>query len=319
MANRGKRRNRRQTRRPIRRVRRRQRGRSAVNPISELIAKGVRTLVSYIPGGDWIKDAASFAWKALSISKKSLTHHGDFILLDEFKEVLADASVFGLSAKFFISPSIVLAGSMSAVSKDSALTSNEFTCTYYEARIRWVRVRVSLVSKLSERKGMLAAAITPFRDSGDADKFEKETAGQHFDRVARRPGAKTSPASRTLAVAWSPTILDGYGYFYHPLETPVCMMTVTYQDTAHTTSSDFAQDSVGFSVTVEGEVGCRQGAVSSYETFKASTKDVLTKVVVQLTTPDGEYTYLDDESVIHHAASGNRRLKLVPSLAEMEI
>lgn len=259
-------------------------------PFLETIIKGAKSLLSTIPGSTWIGDMASFAWKAINMSAVEFDG-SNYDVLANTKNPCC------LSAQFTISPSVIMAGSVNTVAvTDNPVTGN-YSSTFYDARVRWLRVKLIPSAKMSERQGVIALAFLPFRNVSDEATYKADASIQYFDRVMRRPGARSGPATTPLAVTWVPSVLDGFGYQYHPLTEAIGLVVAAFQDTAHANDLvNYSPEVATFSVAVEGELGCRQGSVTTYKSFKMTVNDFLKGKTERIITPNGDYTFSHDES-----------------------
>jgi hypothetical protein len=227
----------------------------------EVVTRGVRSLVSLIPGATAFKDLADIAFRAIGIGTVTTVSAG------QLTTYTAVASMYGLGSCFLVSLSSILVGS-SVVLTPSGDDTKVIT-TYGDGRMIRLTVRVMPTNALQKRQGMWSISITPFRAAEDEASFAAKRCIPKFDEVSRRPGAVSGPAARPLNITYSPSVLDGFAYQYHPLETRVCMVCIAFEDYARTDSSvgNFTPEDVMPEVTLSGEVGLLKPDVSGYTTY----------------------------------------------------
>lgn len=182
---------------PIRRRRNiRKTAPSSSTSIGGLVATGVRTLTSFLPGQTVVRPVVDTILKALGlISAISLS--GD--------NITATLRPIGLSANVPINFGNLLCEcknlGLQGINQQGLPT---LTTNYDTGRVLKMIVTAEPTAKVSERSGDWAMAVVPIKQIADRPVISSIT--PNFEDLKNVPGAKYGPATRSLSVLWIPNV-----------------------------------------------------------------------------------------------------------------
>lgn len=184
-----------------------------------LIARGVRTLLSAVPG-TWsvVGKLADFGFKLLGITSAT----DDEIRNSNQKAVLTE--ITGLGARFCISGIPIIAGSSAGVRVSGFVTpehpyQSSIVLEAKEIRVLELELIVNPVNKTSNLGGNWSVAFSPFYTEHDFQAMMDPASATVpvQSTAARYPYSVSGSASKPLTLRYKPVVSDGYAYMWHPL------------------------------------------------------------------------------------------------------
>lgn len=209
---------------------------SSSTSIGGLIATGVRTLTSFLPGQTVVRPVVDCILKALGIVN-SISIVGD--------DITASLRVIGLSTNVPLN-----FGNLMCECKNLGLqTINTqglpaLTINYDTGRVVKMIVTAEPTAKNSERSGDWAMAIVPLKQTSDREAFN--TIVPNFEDLKNMPGAKYGPATRPLSVLWIPSVVrDSFAAMNQNFGDygALAYLMVAYSQEARSTYGNFSPDS----------------------------------------------------------------------------
>lgn len=169
---------------------------SSSTSIGGLVATGVRTLTSFLPGQTVVRPVVDIILKALGLIS-AVTVSGETIT--------ATLRPIGLSANIPIN-----FGNLMCECKNLGLQGLNsrglpmLQTNYDTGRVLRMIVTAEPTAKSSERSGDWAMAVVPIKQIADRTAVTGIT--PNFEDLKNIPGAKFGPATRSLSVLWIPNV-----------------------------------------------------------------------------------------------------------------
>lgn len=223
--------------------------------IGQVIARGVRNLVSYLPGSPLIKPLADFALKTIGLSDGGTVANGRFS---------GSVRQFALAAKFWIYASNIIAGSRLAV-RSGSIDSRNFLTPYCDARVIELTISVMPIGVMGKRAGEWTLSFQPFMSDKDEDNLNASASIFPDDHAMKACFMSvTGSASRPLALTYKPKVSDGRPYFFWAIGTAYGEVSVRYDQYNRTTYTDFNADDFAMDCVISGRVELRTASSSGY-------------------------------------------------------
>lgn len=279
-----------------------------------LIARGIRTLLSVLPGSELTTGIADFAFKSLGYSKVILPLDSDS------HTVQAEFLCTGLTALFHIALKDILFESFTHGVREDAATWS----TNYEAG-RLVSLEVSIIpqARMQERQGQWAAVFIPFRTADENTYYDTKFQGMLYEQVKLIPGAVSAPATKPLRLRFRPTPRDGRLNFDLSLKDEVGLISIGFDQTNRTSYKAFGLDEFSCTVIVSGTVQLQRPHEVSYASkHKRTIDDKLKNTLAVILTPDRKHQFgitktTDDHGVDSLASSVRVRGVVSPEVFEL--
>lgn len=243
-----------------------------------LIARGVRTLLSVLPGSELTTGIADFAFKSLGYSKVTLP------LDASTNTVQAEFLATGLTALFHIALKDLLFESFTHGVREDAAT---WTTNYEAGRLMSLEVSVIPQARMQERQGQWAAVFIPFRTAAENLYYNTKFQGMLYEQVKLIPGAVSAPATKPLKVRFRPTPRDGRLNYDLSLKDEIGLISIGFDQTNRTSYKPFGLDEFSCTVIVSGVVQLQRPHEVSYASKHGRTiDDKLRNTLAVILTPD---------------------------------
>lgn len=285
---------RRAKRKPIRVTRRRRAQQSTSSTgHASLIARGVRTLLSVLPGSKLTTGIADFAFKSLGYSTVMLPIDANT------STIKADLSVTGVTALFHLALKDLLFDSFTHGVRIDAAT---WTTNYEAGRLMSVKISVIPQTKMNNRQGQWAAVFIPFRSKEEATYYEQKSQGMLYEQVKVIPGAKSAPATKPLHLSFSPTARDGRLNFDLGLQDEIGVVSIGFDQTSRSSYGAFALDDFSCTVIVSGVVKLQRPHEVSYaSTFTRTIDDRLKDKLAIVCSADRKLQFMVSKTLDQHS------------------
>lgn len=210
-------------------------GPSSSTSIGGLVATGVRTLTSFLPGQTVVRPVVDVILKALgfltSVSMSSETFQ-------------ATLRPIGLSTNVPLN-----FGNLMCECKSLGLQGinrqglPQLTTNFDTGRVLKMIVTAEPTAKMSEKSGDWAIALVPLKQI--ADQSALSGSSPNFEDLKNMPGAKYGPANRSLSVLWIPNVTrDSTAAFNQNFGnyTGFCYLMMAYSQEARSSYGNFSPD-----------------------------------------------------------------------------
>lgn len=237
--------NRRSVRKVSRRTRRKQRSRQSVSNTgyAGLVARGVRTLLSVLPGSKLTSGIADFVFGSLGYTKSISLHENNIIK--------ADFQCTGLVALFHLALKDVLFESFTHGLRKNAA---EWQTNYQAGRLKTITIKVKPESSSGDRRGNWCLAFIPFRTEADNKYYDGLKSGPLYEQAKLIPGAKSGSASQPLSVTFNVSGRDGRLNENVSMNTEIGAVIIAFDHTSRDAYSVFSADMFSCIATVSGVV-----------------------------------------------------------------
>lgn len=269
------------TRRPNRRTNRQSNPQATSG--GGLVVKGVRTLVSYLPGNSIFSKIADFGLKAFGFSEA-----------DHPKNNVFQGEVYftGLGGKVLLKYTNILVGSKAGVRQPNTFSNGalhtQWATDYKEARLISLLISVRPIGPESARGGEWTISFAPFYSSDDEQLWKVDKGVPDDVSIRRMPYSVTSAANQPLAIRYRPRPSDGFAFQFHPIDTLFGCLCIRFDDPGRNTHIEFKPSDFSMDCVITGTVEVRQPptSVQGYTAASDDPYDVLkdTYATVQLTT-----------------------------------
>lgn len=220
-----------------------------------LVAKGIRTLVSWLPGQSFIKPISDLFFNAFGIAQK-------VSFLSE-SNYTAEFYITGLTSRQTLNPTDILVETTTHGVRTIGEDGKPLVLmNYSEARIRTLKITATPTNKVADRQGMWTMAFVPFRNAMDQKAYSGDAVAT-FDTVRLMPGSVTKAASQSLTLSYSPKVTDGTAFTFTDLarsadsvETGV--MFISFEQANRSSYTQFDPSEFACSVSVSGQVELRR-------------------------------------------------------------
>lgn len=246
-----------------------------ISPFKSLIASGVRTLTSFIPGQAIVKPAVDFLLKTFGFVKFFLNDSG---CLDSTVMISGAATVipFYVGDLFCELNFIGLPRStpVNIIDEKGNTTNKTVTVIGTEVNHKSIQIlhanfKIVPTGEYGKRCGMWAIAWQPNHTSYEDSAFNIPSLNGRppsFDCVREMTFSRWGPATKPLALNWKPRVArDGHAALPKPLpgygEYPaVGWLYVSYEDANRPTNKLFSIDELSFEVVVKatGRFGSKE-------------------------------------------------------------
>lgn len=254
-----------------------------------LIARGVRTLLSVLPGSKLTTGIADFVFKSLGYSTK-IAMCGS--------EVDAEFQATGLCALFHLALKDLLVDSYTHGTRTATAG---WTTNYTNGRLLAVTIRVIPQAPTGQSRGQLALGFLPFRDDKDRKYYDSNAAGMRYDQLKVMPGAKSGRANRPLQITFRPTVRDGRLYINMNMLDEIGAVAIAFDQTNRNAYGAFGMDEFSCTVLVSGIVRLvRPNEVPKPYDLGREIDDKMRDKVAIITTPDHTCRFDVSSSAPHH-------------------
>lgn len=240
-----------------------------------LIATGVRTLTSFIPGQAIVKPAVDFLLKTFGFIKFFLTESGDLdgtvmisgaatVIPFYIGDLFSELNLIGLP-KYVEVPVIGIDGN--AVKDKVKVIGTEVN--HKSIQVLHVNFKVVPTGEYGKRCGMWAMAWQPNHTSYEDTAFNIPSLNGRppsFDCVREMTFSRCGPATRSLSLNWKPKVArDGHAALPKPLAgygnyPATGWLYISYEDANRPTNKVFSIDELSFEVIVRatGRFGSKE-------------------------------------------------------------
>lgn len=211
-----------------------------------LLARGIRTLLSVLPGSLLIPGIVDFAFKSLGYTTKSPRLNHDGTISVEFQTT-------GLTALFHLALKDIL---IQSFTHGTRLNSSEWESNYFAGRLRSMCIKLSPQTPQSEIRGMMSIVFIPFR-SEEENKFYNNKGniqGLSYEQVKLIPGAKSGPAGRPISLYFKPRVSDGRLNYDIAMGDEIGAVLIGFEQMSRSSYAAFSPDEFACTVTVSGVV-----------------------------------------------------------------
>lgn len=264
-----------QQRRAPRPLRRRPRGRtntairqantttSQQSGLGTIVAKGVRTLTSILPGSTFLNPIADFVLKSIGVTEVSAT-------IGPFS---ADVAITGLMAKLAITrANIVASNPMITLVQGSGVAERYFNCDYQDVRIEEVTFILQPDSVVATRSGFWHVGFTPYTNMGDYAEDKANLVPLSPDIIRRCVANASGLFQRPLVLTYRPRAYDGDSFMFAPLNTqdkdkkfpnyfactPYGSLSIMYENLNRENRIDFLATEFAFNITMNAKFEFRR-------------------------------------------------------------
>jgi len=264
MAN-GKKQKRNRAKKRNRRVQPRVQRGPAAPRLGELVATGVRKLISYLPGAPILDSIANVVFKGLGVSDTYVSAGKSFN---------GDVKFTGLMSHFVISPVNIMAGCPNfpaVIGKVGGVEGKSCVITQFQSvMVRDFWIKVIPTNRFSDRQGDWTLGVTPFYRGSSAKDFSAVLDARNPVNVDRMPYSATGPATSPLLVRVRVKPWHGQTATNTEPASPVFGVLVHYNDYSRSAYTDFTANDFGCVIQLGGTVICTdpelgEDAVTSYE------------------------------------------------------
>lgn len=260
-----------QKRKPSKRRNTRPRARRSANntpSLGNLIAKGTTSLLSYLPGGEYLKPIADFAFRGFGwIKSPSLIPTTETL------------KIIGLGARFQVTYAAIALNSHLGISQGMSETvKKSYRTQFPEARLINLRITVKPISTQSLRQGQYACAFIPAYT--DADARATKRAIPTFYDVQNTLGAVSKPVSSPIIINYAPN--SPYTRDFHFLSEAIGICQIAFLDTARKDPINFTPDEFSIEALVTGTLQFRApimaGNTVEYKNFIIDMTPAATRI-----------------------------------------
>lgn len=220
---------------------------------SNLVVRGVRSLISCLPVVKTLLPIADVLFAAFGYSASASVDQTTTILY-------AAVNVYGLTSRTFITP-LNLIGNSPVLGKQ--YWSKEHPVIYStmrEGRVRSISFKMTLDNIVQNRSGRWGAAIVPFRSQDDYKYYlgtEETRYQKSLSEISTIPGAKVSNSDKSITLHYSTKLTDGYLNSYHVLTTPIAVIFTAYSEETRDLYHDFKAADFTPNIQLSGVVELR--------------------------------------------------------------
>lgn len=218
---------------------------SSSTSIGGLVATGVRTLTSFIPGQTIVRPVVDTLLKALGF----ITN----VTFLNSENIVATLRPIGLSCNIPLNFGNLMCESKNfGVQGINSQGMPVLTTNYDTGRILKLFITAEPTAKQSEKSGDWAMAIVPLKQI--ADQSALESVIPNFEDLKNVPGAKYGPANRPLSVLWIPNVArdstaamnQNFGNY-----TGFCFLMLAYSQEARDSYGNFTPDTFSVRFTTK--------------------------------------------------------------------
>lgn len=249
--------------------------------ITGLIAKGVRTLTSWLPGQSVIKPMVDFGLKTFGFAETFQVSGSN---------AKASVKVIGVGANFVLCIKDVVFNDarMGARTNESAGRHNLIT-NYSDGRLLHLRLRAERSDPASSSVGRWGMAFLPFRSAKDKDFYRSYQLVPSFRDLDDIPGAAIGSA-RSLEINFRVKQgRDGILAMPMPLDQEFGVVYIAYDNLNRAEAAEVAASEFGCIVTVSGAAAMsRPQPFGGYSSFSDSIVDNLDTFEMTVVTNKAE-------------------------------
>lgn len=232
------------------------------------MVKGIKTLLSSIPGATALSPLADIMFSSFGLSNSYSYANGT---------VDATASIFGLCSCTGLTYANILAHAPNVARNTGKGPRIVFDSPFDDAKLISVSFTILPQGKIDTRNGKWAAVFIPVRSSLDVNGIPKEYKPMTLGELTKLPGSVTNAADRPLRLTYSPTAEDGYAFQFNPISSIFGYLIIGFTQELRVSWADFDANEFSPDIIMDGSLRIRQpvlgGTVHSYEdkTWKADT------------------------------------------------
>lgn len=255
-------------------------------PLGQAIARGVRTIASYLPFNNIINPICDVLFQVFGLAKVTFKKDENKVTKVSTYRVSVDSAVIGAQSCFYLNYVNILTGSrLGARGADSNTPSGaSLIIDYTEARLLSFSINLTPSNITSKRSGKVYLVFVPFYSESDVNYYKTEYSHRADPKeLFRSPHCVIGMANQPLTLTFRPKVSDGYIYQWHGLSDPFGMVVIHYEDLARSVYSDLTGEDFGVNIVCEGRVAVRATPASVGSEF------TLTDKVIDLKSLSGEY------------------------------
>lgn len=207
-----------------------------------LIARGVRTLLSVLPGSSLTTGIADFVFKSLGYSK---------VLSVIGNEVEVTFQATGLTALFHLKLKDIL---FESFTHGVRVNAEEWDSNYSAGRLMSLCVKVIPQAPTGQQRGQWALCFIPFRTNDDEYYYNNKSQGMLYEQLKMIPGARSAQANKPMHVMFSPRSNDGRLNFDLDLNKEIGAVGIAFDQTNRSSYGAFGMDEFSCTVIVSGVV-----------------------------------------------------------------
>lgn len=272
--------------------------RTAPKPsLGRLIARGVRSVVSVLPGSTLTAPIVDFVLRGFGYGK---------VKIDKEQSVVSDLRVIGLYGGCELTYTSLLCNSRATVLNGYAEDGRrQALCNYDECRLIEVEIILTPSNKVSSRSGNVAMAFQPYFTS-EYLAAAPDLAAINFETMRRFHLSVSGPSIAPLKLRFRPRPQDGYCFNFQPVDQSIvtpskpratafgCVYTY-FQQANRDVYGAFSPETVAFDLTVSGVIEVRNSEGSLGENIV-----MIDKVVDPYKGTDGYSYAIQDGATVHY-------------------
>lgn len=263
--------------------------------LGRTIVRGVRNLISAIPGGTAFLSIADVVFKSVGYSQ---------IRQVDGLFVADNVTIGALATRFCINYVNILLSSRECIRSPSNARDSQFryniTTPWTEARLIEFTVVIAPTNPVSKRMGIWTLGFKPFYDSRDHATEMSRSSVPGRVGIMGYPNYTTGPASSKLSLTYRPRVTDGHVFQFHPLDTMFGCICIRFDCYSRDTVADFTPEQFALELNITGKLELRNrvsdddNRIAYLDKFDQPVKDVRMYVIDSETAE--EHTLLNCNS-----------------------
>lgn len=218
--------------------------RTSTTPLSGLIARGIRTLISVLPGSTLLKGVADFIFSAYGYTPA--------VLPDKDGKVQAKMQLTGLCAMFHVALKDILYDSSTHGVRN---LNGGWTTNYGSGVLKSVTITVIPDSAQGEKRGSMAIGFIPFRTKSEANYYNDKPKPMSYEQLKDLPGSKSCPVGiGTLTITFTVRPADGRLTTDMMLDEEIGAVFICFDNTSRTSYGNFTPEEFSATVLVSGVI-----------------------------------------------------------------
>lgn len=227
-----------------------------------LIATGIRTLVSVLPGSVFMLPLVDMVLSSFGFTPNN------FYTLADGQTVAEGTVVHGLSGAICFKYSNILARAPGTLTADTGNFRQTALTPYRDGRLLNLTISADPDGQRQYRAGRWAIAFIPFRVPGDRDEFVKDYTPMGLERVSGLSGSVTGPSDRPLRLTFTPRTSDGQLSQFQSLDEFVGAVVVAFDCDVRSNYREFKPDEFVPFIAIKGKIEVKSPAVGQRRQFE---------------------------------------------------
>lgn len=238
-----------------------------------LIATGVRSLVSLLPGSAFLLPLYDMAFSSVAIDNKKLST--GFSLYNDGTNKISDdgIAIHGLSGTVVFNYASILVKAPGSVSKiveykDANRPGDihpTLETSFLDARLIELVITAAPDSKSQYRAGRWGMVFIPFRADVDGQTFTRNYVPMSLSSIQEMSGCVSGPSDKSLTLRFKPSVHDGRLNSYNMLDAPIGALLLCYDNDLRLKFHEFTTDEFAPYISIRGRMEMRTPVVGSDE------------------------------------------------------